>query len=246
VGVREDNVGRATFGPEAWEPLALGLRAYQEGDRNAVLVVHADDGEAETMPVSAFFRSRPEDLREVDREALDRVRGRTLDGGAGVGSMSLLLQDRGVEVTAVEVIPEAVEIMGERGVMNPLLGRLEDVSGEQPFDTILLLMNGTALAGTLAGLPSLLETLSRLLAPGGQVLLDSTDLGGIEELDDGPDYPGELQYQLEFQGERGAPFPQLFVDPETLARVAGGEGWRTEILCREEGGEYLARLTREL
>jgi len=245
------------FGPEAWAPLAAGWRAFQDGDLAATLDVYMDEGPPESMPVSIFFRSR-EELMGVDRAALALTRGRVLDGGAGVGSLALLLQEDGAQVTAVEVVPVGVDIMRERGVKDPRQGRLEDLSSDDLFDTILLLMNGTALAGTLGGLPTLMATLARLLAPGGQVLLDSTDLLGGEkwsgqdasrEIDGGSEldepYPGELQYQLSFRGRRGAPFPQLFVDSRTLSRVARREGWVTEVVWRGRDRTYLARLSRE-
>ncbi len=238
--VRED-----FFGPPAWGPLARALVEFQSGHKDATLRVHSDQGELDPMSVALFFRGRDE-LRPADREALARVRGRVLDGGAGAGSLTLLLQAEGVEVTAVEVIPEAVEIMRARGVRDARLGRLEDLPEEKAFDTVLLLMNGTSLGGTLAGFSRLLRALARLLAPGGQVLLDSTDLGDGGGEEDGLDqgYPGELQYQLEYRGRRGAPFPQLFLDPDTLARIGNMEGWETEVVWRGEEGDYLARLKR--
>jgi hypothetical protein len=108
------------------------------------------------------------------------------------------------------------------------------------------MMNGLALAGTLERLPRFLGVLEGLLAPGGQVLMDSTDLtsSGADQSWHGGEYPGDLQYQMEFEGEKGAPFPQLFVDPDTLRRVAEEEGWGVEILWRGPEGEYLARFTR--
>ena len=111
-------------------------------------------------------------------------------------------------------------------------------------------MNGPALAGTLGALPAFLETLGGLLAPGGQVLLDSTNLleeAGLPSAHSGWEregYPGELHYQMEFRGERGIPFPQLFLDPALLEEVASNAGFRTEVLWQGAFGEYLARLTR--
>jgi hypothetical protein len=93
--------------------------------------------------------------------------------------------------------------------------------------------------------------LERLVASGGQVLVDSTDLrdgstpGAEGNERAGGEYRGEFQYQVEYEGERGAPFPQLFVDPDTLTRVAGGRGWETDICWMGSDGEYLARLTRK-
>jgi hypothetical protein len=57
-------------------------------------------------------------------------------------------------------------------------------------------------------------------------------------------YSGELQYQLEFRGEKGAPFPQLFLDPHTLEAMATQEGWRVRIVWTDGEGEYLAHMTR--
>jgi len=246
---REEKTASPSFGPEAWAPLAEALVAFFGGEEAAVLTVHADEGEPDPMPVSLFFRSQ-EELREVDRVALALVQGRVLDVGAGVGSLSLTLQESGVPVTAVEVIPEAVEIMTARGVLDARQGRVEDLSPSGDFDTLLLLMNGAALAGALSHFPSLLQTLDGLLAPGGQVLMDSTDiLGGGEPhpdiLWDEGEYPGEVQYQMEFRGERGAPFPQLFIDPAMLDRVATEGGWTMELAWRGPAGEFLARLRRE-
>jgi SAM-dependent methyltransferase len=200
------------------------------------------------MPVALFFRT-PEGFRDVDRAALALIRGRVLDVGAGVGSMALSLQDMGRDVTAVEVVPEAADIMVRRGVENVWEGRIQDLPPTGEFDTILVLMNGASLAGSLQGLPQFLSLLGGLLSPGGQVLLDSTDLvgkGDDEEWQEAEgDYPGELQYQLEFQGERGAPFPQLFVDPRTLARIAQGARWTSDVVWEGTEGEFLARLRPE-
>jgi SAM-dependent methyltransferase len=245
----------AFFGVEAWAPLAAALMAYHEGDREAFLTVYTDEGEAHTLSAAVFFRGEG-NLRGPDREALGLARGRVLDVGAGAGSLTLLLQDRGFTVTAVDVVPEAVRIMRDRGVRDVRGCLIEEMEPSRSFDTILLLMNGTTLAGSLGAFPDLLRTLEGLLSPGGQVLLDSTDLrrepnepvGGEKlmtpENQDTEGYPGELQYQLEFRGERGAPFPQLFLDPYTLESIARPRGWEAQIVWTDGEGEYLARMTR--
>jgi hypothetical protein len=170
--------------------------------------------------------------------------------------MTLLVQESGMDVTAAEVIPEAVEIMGRRGVRRVIGGRLEDMEPSRSFDTLLLLMNGSTLAGSLSGVVPFFRTLEGLLSPGGQVLLESTDLrqgGTLPEPGQDPEasgspgamaYPGEVQYQMEFRGEKGAPFPQLFLDPELLEQLVAPLGWRVEVVWANQGGEYLARLTR--
>ena len=124
-----------------------------------------------------------------------------------------------------------------------VLRPLAELAPGGSYDTILLLMNGVALAGTLGAFPRFLRQMGGLLAPGGQLLLDSTDLGTGGDDEDGR-YPGEVHFQMEFGGVRGAPFPQLFLDRMTLARIAEMEGWEVEIVWDCDGGEYLARLNR--
>jgi hypothetical protein len=246
----------ALFGPESWAPLAKALVAYAQGRTDVLLKVYVDDGEADPLPVSLFFRS-PCELRDVDREALARAQGHVLDVGASVGSIALALQERGVPVTALEVVPEAVRIMSQRGIREVWEGRTEDLPTGMVFDTILVLMNGIALAGSLAGVPRFLRDLGGLLDEGGQILLDSTDLLEASEerptcVEDIPpewyqgDYPGEHHYQMEFGGVRGAPFPQVFLDPGTLSALAEAEGFESDVVWWGMEGLFLARLRKKV
>jgi SAM-dependent methyltransferase len=229
-------------------PFGRALRAYQRGEPDArELELRSDLGEREEIPVAVFFRE-PKEFFSFEREALRRCRGRVLDLGAGAGVHALPLQERGFEVVAVEVDPEVCRVLRRRGVRHVVRADAFSFQGG-PFDTVLMLMNGAGLAGTLDGLRVLLGHLSGLVAPGGQLLLDSADLRpGVDRQrpfasrEDGR-YIGEVQIQLAFRGEWGDPFPELYVDPDTLAVVAERAGWRTEILLEEEDGSFLARLT---
>jgi SAM-dependent methyltransferase len=226
------------------------MQAFHRGQHDALIVVY-DDFERDEVPVSYFFRS-PEEFPPDEQMALDRCRGRVLDVGAGSGRHSLVLQERGFSVTAIEILPALVNILRDRGVRDARLTTWMDLEAE-PFDTVLLMMNGLGLAETLPGLRRFLRKLRRLVRPDGQVLADSTDvrvrmdplaarMGGSRRVDGR--YVGELHFQLEFEGLKGAPFPQLYVDAETLDRYARREGWGCEVIrAPDDHGHYLARLT---
>mgnify|MGYP002088314889 CR=1 FL=1 len=66
--------------------------------------------------------------------------------------------------------------MSERGIKDVECVNLFDPQLQDKYDTLLLLMNGTGIAGKLERLPSLLNRLKELLADGGQILVDSSDL----------------------------------------------------------------------
>jgi SAM-dependent methyltransferase len=234
----------------AWTPHVDAMVAYHQGRRDATIVVY-DDYERDEVPVGYFFRE-PADFPPLERRALELCRGRVLDVGAGAGCHALALQDQGLEVTAIEVAPELVQVLRARGVRDARVATWMDLQSE-PYDTVLIMMNGVGLAETLGGLRPFFRRLRDLLRPGGQVLADSTDVRVYMEPKAGetgrlrrPDgrYLGELHFQLEFDGKKGAPFSQLYVDPDTLARYAAEEGWGCEIvLPPDEYGHYLARLT---
>jgi SAM-dependent methyltransferase len=226
------------------------MRAYHRGQHDATIVVY-DDYERDEVPLSYFFRSA-DDFPEVEQLALELCRGRVLDVGAGSGCHALALQDRGLEVTAIEILPELVQILRDRGVRDARQATWMDLQAE-PFDTVLMMMNGLGLAETLDGLHRFFRDARRLLRPKGQVLADSTDVrvhmdpaaarSGTLKRADGR-YIGELHFQLEFAGHKGPPFGQLYVDPETLKEIARQERWSCGIVRPpDQYGHYLARLS---
>lgn len=233
--------GRAAASLPSWAPHGAALRDFLAGDVDAEVIVRAEDGEEDRTPARVFFRG-PGEFSALEEAALDLCRGRVLDVGAGAGCHSLVLQGRGVTVTALDVSPEAVEVMRRRGVRDVRCGDVFTCAGER-FDTLLILMNGIGLVGTLDGLDRFLRDVGRLLADGGQILLDSFDPGPAD-----PErpwaYPGEMRFQLEYRGARGAFYDFVFLDWETLREHAESAGWRCDSIWQEEEGHYLSRLTR--
>lgn len=230
--------------PRPWSPLAEAMQAFLEGDDSASLVVHTDVSEPEIVPVRLFFRDESA-FRPVERQAIARCQGRVLDLGAAAGAAALALQRRGFTVTALDPLPIAVTAMRRLGVTDARVGDAFAFRDAEGYDTVLMLMNGSMVAGTLGGLSRLLTHLGSLVRARGRILMDSTDPrdGGVVWLPDGR-YVGELHYQLEFGGRRGPPFPQLFVDPDTLWSVADEVGLATEIVFRDASGAFLSELTR--
>lgn len=197
------------------------------------------------MPAAFWLRSVFDPLED---EALALCRGRILDLGAGAGVHTLTLQERGLDVTAIDIAPGCVTVMRERGVRNALVG---DAFGLElgRFDTILSICNGLDKVGTLADLPRFLERMRAMLTPDGQLLADSFDLrvgadaaqtAKLQERQTSGEYFGELSLCFEYKGKRGAPFQALHVDFDTLAAAAAKAGLTCELL-RQEGAHYLVR-----
>lgn len=224
-----------------WAPLDEALRAYRSGDEEAALVMRTDVGGSEDVPVSLFFRQQAE-MGPVESAALRLARGRVLDLGAGAGAHAAPLVRAGLDVTAVEILPEARSALREAGVRDVREGGLDTLGPDERFDTVLVLMNGLGLAGSLDGLGDLLARLAVALAPGGQILADSTDPSGWEDPEDGR-YAGEVHMQLGFAETWGSPFPFLFVDADRVQAAASARGLEASVVAEEDDGRWLARIT---
>ena len=231
-----------------WGALAAALVAYHEGQRDAKIVVRSDLRTYEEWPASLFFRGSDE-FPPLEKEALELCGPRVIDVGAGAGPHTLALLQRGHDVLAVESLPEIASLLRARGFPRVTVCSLDALPAGQA-DTVLMLMNGLGLAGTLDGLVPLLNSARRLLAPGGRVVADSTDPRQWIEPDDlqadllrqDGRYGGEVQFQLEFDGIRGEPVPFLYVDPETLRNRGLRAGLLLEEIRPFSDGTYLAIL----
>ncbi len=228
----------------AYNPHGAALLDCFRGDTSAMLICH-QDGIRDDVPAAFWLRK---EIDPLEQRALDLSRGRVLDVGAGAGLHALELQRRGIDVTAIDIAPECVAIMRERGVRNAEAADLFAFD-DGPFDTILCLCNGLDKVGRFADLPRFLERMRMLLTPDGQLIADSFDLrigadaarlAELAQKEAAGRYFGEMDLQFEYKGRRGAPFSVLHVDYETLADTAGRQGWRCEQIAGD-GGHYLAR-----
>ncbi len=230
------------------------MSAVHEGRIDSQLRLRSSLGEDEDFPVEFFFRSG-EDFLSFERYALDLACGNVLDLGAGVGPHTLALQERGLDVIALEIDGRLSDLQRGRGVRRAVTADFRFWSGPG-FDTVLMLMNGLGPVGTLRGLARFLEHAPRLLSPGGQLLVDAAEaipepVGAPPDVagSDSPwppagEYGGQAWIELSFEDLVGRPFRELYVDLETLLRYATDAGWRAGIAFEGEQGAYLARLTR--
>jgi len=214
-----------------------------------ILWVHNTYDEPEEMPVDLYFRNEKE-MPELELKALDLCRGSVLDIGAGAGSHSLVLQKRGLNVTGMDISEGAVKIMGQRGLKKVIQGDILKFGAgpglkDKTFDTLLLMMNGIGLTGSLQGLKVFLQQVKTLLNPGGQLVFDSSDLMYLYEQVPFPErgYYGEVSFRYEYKGKKGSWFKWIYVDQKTLKDLAAASGWKTEVIFEDEHDQYLARLT---
>ena len=235
---------------EREDPMGAAIRDYFRQGKSAQLKVLSSLFDDDEMPVAHLFRSYHE-MPPLEQRALNEARGKVLDVGAGAGCHALALQERGLDVTAVDISPLSCETMKERGVANVECVNIFNQRFQERFDTLLLLMNGTGIAGKLSRLPQLLSHLKQLMNPGAQILIDSSELryvyedeNGVLDVDLDGAYYGEVDYQMTYRNIIGKSFDWLYADSVVLAECCRQCGLKCEILAQGNHYDYLARIVQ--
>ncbi len=236
--------------PEAMKPYGLALLDYHRGNLDATLAIYRDDGWKDELSAKTFFR-QPEEY-ELEKIALELCRGRVLDVGAGTGLHSLFLQDKGLPVCAIDVLPEAVQIMRDRGVV--VARKVDILSFEnEKFDTILMMGHGIGVVEDINGLIQFLNHVIGLLNRNSQILLTSLNVQATDNpvhliyqeqnLEAGR-YFGEIRMRFKYGDSEGPLFGWLHIDSETLSDYASRAGLKCNVVRQQDDGNYLACLTQ--
>ncbi len=223
---------------------------YQTNNSPEDLITETSISEADEMSVAYLFRNYNE-MPKLEQKALQLAKGKVLDVGCGAGSHSLELQnERNLNVTAIDISENAVKACQLRGIEKVKVANILDLDTENKFDTILSLMNGTGIFGTLKETAKYLQKLKSLLNEGGQILIDSSDLIYMFDQDEdgaysipADGYYGELTFTVQYKGETEETFPWLYLDYNTLQNAAIANGLQCELVAEGEHFDYLAKLS---
>jgi len=208
------------------------------------LFVHDMFGPKVEMPVSYYFRNYNK-MPELEQKALELCEGKILDIGAAAGSHALELQSRGFDITALEISPNACEVISDRGLNQVVCEDIFNFKNEK-FDTLLLLMNGIGISSTVSGFKNFLKKSESLLTPGGRIIFDSCDISYMYEDVEMPEnhYYGEVKCRYEYAQELTDWFQWLYLDQNTMRKIATKENWYSEIVFEDENNQYLAVLKK--
>jgi len=227
------------------------LLNFQSGNYAEDIVTHSSLEEKDTIPVPYLFRDH-ENMPLLEQEALKHCHGKVMDIGCGAGSHSLYLQQNGLDVTALDTSAGAIEVCRQRGLKKVFQADIMNYSDEK-FDTLLMLMNGIGIVGNLEGLDAFLRHAKKLLKPNGSILFDSSDIIYMFETEEGNynlpeniEYYGEVEFIMEYKGEKSNTFEWLYLDFDTLAVAAKKNGYVCEMLLDGKHYDYLVKLSLKI
>lgn len=210
------------------------------------IIVKSDLCDDDVIPTSYLFREY-EEMPKIEQIALKNCQGKILDVGAGAGMHSIWLQEMEFDVSAIDVSKGAIEYMQK----NELKARQKNFFSlrNESYDTLLFLMNGIGIAGSLSNLKATLLHAKSLLNSGGQLIFDSSDIKYLYENEDGSmwmdlasEYYGNFNFQMKFEETQTDWFSWLYVDQNTLKKTVEETNGKMEILI-EQDSQFLTRIT---
>lgn len=232
--------------PSDNDVIGEALLAYYKHNDKTDIIVKSSITEDDIIPTKYLFRTLAE-MPKIEQKAIEFCFGSVLDVGAASGCHSLVLKEKCKNVTAIDISQGAVDLMNDRGISAQKLNFFEV---KEKYDTLLFLMNGVGIAGTLKELPKFLNHSKSLLKPNGQILLDSSDISYLFKEDDGSqwvnlnkNYYGEVSYRMTYKNYSTNWFDWLFIDFNTLQEQASKVGLKCELIQKGSHYDYLARLS---
>ncbi|MDC0584218.1 class I SAM-dependent methyltransferase [Bacteroidales bacterium] len=216
------------------------------GDTSKEITVLSDEFDDDVIPVHYLFR-KFKDMPILEQEALLKCKGKILDVGAGAACHSVFLQEKGEDVTALEISQMCAEEIKKQGLNKVIRDDFFNLKTEVKYDTILMLMNGIGIVGTLDKLDNFFVKVKELLKPGGCVIFDSSDVSYLYDsennIDDTDKYFGEFSFAMKYDEVVTEKFHWLYVDIETIKRYASNNGFTFKLLYEDDHFGYLGALS---
>ena len=203
-----------------------------------VELIERDDGFLSAMPAARYFCGR-ELWQPFEQRAVDRLDGRTLDVGVGPGRFAVVLQERGVPVTGLDVSPGTLEVAAARGVRDLVCATVDDHARAvgARYDSFGLFGNNLGLLGSRERAPEFLAALAALARPGARIVAQGTDpYGTADEVhlayhrrnQARGRLAGQLRLRVRHRDLATHWFDFLLASPGELAELVAASAWRIE------------------
>jgi SAM-dependent methyltransferase len=236
------------FGQQVW--------MYFNGGGSPAEIVERDDDFVSFSQNTAWYFGDIRHWSPSERRAIRFARGRTaLDVGCGAGRVSLHLQNKGFDVTAIDNSPLVIKTAKARGVKGARLLPFETIDRLRPgtFDTVVMFGNNFGLFGGRARAKTLLKQLHRLSRDGAVLLAQSLDpyqttlpahLSYQRRNRRRGRMSGQIRIRIRFNEFVGPWFDYLLVSAAEMSAIVDGTGWEVDRFLMEDGPRYVAVIRR--
>lgn len=229
--------------------------AYLQG-KESYEVIERDDGFVGISKGAPNYFAKFKDWPKIQQKAIKSAKGKILDIGAGAGRVSLYLQDKKFDVTAIDNSPLAIKVCKKRGVKKSKVLSIENMDYFKPksFDTIIMLGNNFGLFGSFKKAKILLKKLYKITTPDALIIAESSDPYDTKD----PSHlsyhifnkkrgrmPGQLCIRVRFKTHVGDWFDYLLVSKNEMKEILKGTGWKVKKFIDSGSFTYCAIIEKE-
>lgn len=219
-------------------------------------IIERDDRYIDTGSEPGTYFLEYKQWSPMERRAIRLAKGRVLDIGCGAGRHSLYLQQKGLDVTGIDISPGAVKVCRLRGLERALVRPITDVDKFRPgsFDTIIMLGNNFGLFGSARGVGQILKKLYRITAPDARIIAGTRNPYKTDD----PNHlqyhrsnrkrgrmAGQIRMRVRFERAVGPWFDYLFVSPGEMEDVLSNTDWQVERFIGPEEANYFAVIRKK-
>ncbi len=233
------------------------LLAQFHSRTGTVEIIERDDRFVDTGSEAGLYFRNYQQWSPPERRAIKLAKGRVLDIGCGAGRHSLYLQQKGFDVTGIDISPGAVKVCKLRGLKKAHVRPITDVDKFKPnsFDTILMLGNNFGLFGSSSRAKLLLKKLDRITSPAAQIIAGTRNPFKTDD----PNHlqyhrrnkkrgrmPGQIRMRVRFAKTVGPWFDYLFVSPKEMEAILSETDWRVDEFLGPEETNYFAVIRKRV
>ncbi len=211
--------------------------------KDAIHEIERDDGLV-TESSGKQYVAEIEDWPKGQREAIGMAKGRILDIGCGAGRVCLYLQEKGLDVTGIDISPGAVQTSRNRGVMDVHLMSAEKLKfPNKTFDTVIMFGNNFGILGEPEKVIRMLKDIHRITRNDAVILAESRN----PLITDNPQHlkyhqwnrergkpPGLAKIRLRYMGETGEWWSLLMATPDLMESIAEQASWTVTDILKED------------
>lgn len=195
--------------------------------------------ETEDARVERYF-DPPTERSDLERDLVERCRGRVADLGCGAGRHARYLQARGRTVVAADASPGAVAVARDRGVERAVVSDLRAPPlADGSVDSVLVFGTQVAAADSPDAQRDALRAFARTAGDDGLAVVDQFDPThpGASDLFGYRDHPdpgfGRREFGVAYRGERDR-LSMLHASPDRMRELVADTPWRVAEVARPD------------
>lgn len=155
--------------------MTLLERAYSDYAHGSTEPLYITSSHGTIEEDLSYYFATYRDFFTIEKRLLRYVRGSVIDCGAGTGRISLYLQKKAIQVTAVDNSSVMKDIGCARGVTNYIVADAFALPSSLSVDMTLLLGNTIGICRTKDDIVRLFSSCAKILTRNGKLLLTATE-----------------------------------------------------------------------